>query len=324
LYEEEAAVTSIRAIRRSYGLTLIDVATHTDIPARTLAEIEYGLQRLDYESRSRLARFFQVHPDILSGGATRRLQQVGRSGAGWQPGPLLRRGAPIVVVALTGAALLATPVPQPAPAAQVAASAQRGVTSISTAAPVLAATLQPPRANLQALAAPAPRMKPAPTALTTAEPAPPRFALLEDGPHGCPVGPVAGAVVITQGYGIGTHAPIEAWGAVDLAIDGDGDGYADPEATWGAPVMASIAGVARVFMGSWPGGNFVRVVDERTGWSVAYGHLDIVAVVDGQQVAAETPIGTVGSTGMASGPHLHYEVWHGDANVDPSGLVGCG
>jgi len=27
---------------------------------------------------------------------------------------------------------------------------------------------------------------------------------------------------------------------------------------------------------------------------------------------------------MASGPHLHYEVWHGDENVDPSGLIECG
>jgi murein DD-endopeptidase MepM/ murein hydrolase activator NlpD len=321
LYEEEVVVTSIRALRRSHGFTLIDLAIHIDIPARTLAEIEYGLQRLDYESRARLARFFQVHPDMLSGGATRPMHQAGKSGAGWQPGTVLRNGAPVVVLALASAALLTTPLSRPAQVAQVAAGAQVTSTSVPTAVSALAATSRVPRAHLQGLGVPVSRAALAPTALPTAEPVPPRFVLLEDGPHGCPIGPVAGAVVITQGYGVGTHAPVEAWGAVDLAIDGDGDGYADPDATWGAPVLASVGGVARVFMGSWPGGNFVRVIDERTGWSVAYGHLDTVAVVDGQQVAAEMPIGTVGSTGMASGPHLHYEVWRGDANVDPSGLV---
>ena len=128
---------------------------------------------------------------------------------------------------------------------------------------------------------------------------------------------------MTQGYGEGSHAPTDAWGAVDLAIDGDGDGYAEPGATWGAPVLSALPGAARVFMGSWPGGNFVRVVDERSGWSVAYGHLDTVAVADGQIVEAGAAIGTVGSTGMASGPHLHYEVWRGTENVDPTGLIGC-
>jgi murein DD-endopeptidase MepM/ murein hydrolase activator NlpD len=318
-------VTSIRALRRSHGLTLIDLASHTNIPARTLAEIEYGLQRLDYQSRSRLARFFQVHPDMLSGGSARRFRHASWPGVGWQSGDAFRWGVAVVMATLAGAALLATPTLRPATSApQAIAGAQLAATPAPTAAGAPGAAPRQPRASLAALAVPARRAAPARTALPTAEPAPPRFVLLEDGPHGCPVGPVAGAVVITQGYGVGTHAPIEVWSAVDLAIDGDGDGYAEPDATWSAPALASLAGVARVFMGSWPGGNFVRVVDERTGWSVAYGHLDTVAVADGQQVEAGALIGTVGSTGMASGPHLHYEVWHGDANVDPSGLVGCG
>lgn len=48
-------------------------------------------------------------------------------------------------------------------------------------------------------------------------------------PHGNPLR--AANTVITQGYGIGTHAPVEVWGALDLALDGDGDGEADPEST---------------------------------------------------------------------------------------------
>jgi murein DD-endopeptidase MepM/ murein hydrolase activator NlpD len=46
-------------------------------------------------------------------------------------------------------------------------------------------------------------------------------------------------------------------------------------------------------------------------------------VAVGQVVLAGDTIGTVGSTGQTSGPHLHYEVWHDDENVDPTGLVSC-
>jgi murein DD-endopeptidase MepM/ murein hydrolase activator NlpD len=316
---KEVIVSSIRALRRSNGLTLIDLALRTDIPARTLAEIEYGFQRLDYESRSRLARFFEIHPDLLASGATHRMRRAGGASTGRWWRIAAARGAPLVVAAaFVGAQLATTPAQQLAPAASVPI---RQPTAAPTAQPP--AAIQLPHAFLQAIAAPVRAARAAPTALPVAIPAPPRFALLEDGPHGCPIGPVAGQVVLTQGYGVGTHAPANAWGAVDLAIDGDGDGVAEPGASWGAPVLASLGGVARVFMGSWPGGNFVRIVDERTGWSVAYGHLDTVAVADGQQIEAGATIGTIGSTGMASGPHLHYEVWHGDANVDPTGLVGC-
>jgi len=129
---------------------------------------------------------------------------------------------------------------------------------------------------------------------------------------------------MTQGYGVGTHEPASVWGAVDLAIDGDGDGNAEPGMTQGLPIFATHGGVAHVWLDSWPGGNFVRVIDEQAGWATAYAHLDVVSVAEGQAIPAGTIIGTVGSTGMTSGPHLHYEVWHGDENVDPSGLIGCG
>ena len=166
-----------------------------------------------------------------------------------------------------------------------------------------------------------------PPAPTPAQPTPttaPRFVLAGDGPHGCPLAPITGRVILTQGYAVGTHDPASIWGAVDLAIDGDGDGNADPGASQGVPIVATLGGVAHVTLDSWPGGNFVRVVDASAGWSSAYAHLDTVAVAEGQNIPAGATIGTVGSTGETSGPHLHYEVWHGGENVDPSGLIGCG
>jgi murein DD-endopeptidase MepM/ murein hydrolase activator NlpD len=158
-----------------------------------------------------------------------------------------------------------------------------------------------------------------PPALPTPIPA---FRLEADGPHGCPL--VAGGwIITTQGYGEGTHAPAAIWGALDLAVDGDSDGIADPAATDGQLVVATHAGVARVYPMSWPAGNFVLVEDAQSGWSTAYAHLAVIDVADGQFVEAGAALGAVGSTGQSSGPHLHYEVRYGGVNLDPAGLVTC-
>src|SRR3954454_23379695 len=63
----------------------------------------------------------------------------------------------------------------------------------------------------------------------------------QDVPQGNPLR--APNAVMTQGYGVGSHAPANIWGAVDLAIDGDGDGQADPKGSWGAPVYATHRGI---------------------------------------------------------------------------------
>ena len=121
--------------------------------------------------------------------------------------------------------------------------------------------------------------------------------------------------VITQGYGVGSHAPASVWGGIDLAIDSDGDGKADPQGTWHVPVYATHDGIARVKPNTWPGGNYLAIENER--YKTAYAHLDSYAVVDGQPVVRGQVIGYVGSTGMSSGPHLHYEVWENGVNRNP-------
>jgi murein DD-endopeptidase MepM/ murein hydrolase activator NlpD len=132
-------------------------------------------------------------------------------------------------------------------------------------------------------------------------------------PSGNPLG--GASVVLTQGYGVGSHAPAEVWGGVDLALDGNGDGHADPGATAGAPIYATIAGTAHVKPDTWPAGNYLSITNDQ--YKVAFAHLSRYAVEDGQQVEVGQVIGYVGSTGQSSGPHLHYEVWKDGSNVDP-------
>lgn len=121
--------------------------------------------------------------------------------------------------------------------------------------------------------------------------------------------------VLTQGYGVGSHAPAEIWGGVDLAIDGDGDGRADPQGTQDAPVYATHGGTVAAKADTWPGGNCILL--ETDGYRTTYCHLSRFAVQDGATVRRGDVIAYVGATGNASGPHLHYEVWIGGVNHSP-------
>lgn len=123
------------------------------------------------------------------------------------------------------------------------------------------------------------------------------------------------AVVLTQGYGIGTHAPAATWGALDIAIDGNGDGAADPKGSDGAPVYATQRGVVEVTPNSYPAGNHIWVRGER--YKTGYSHLKGFAVKSGQVVERGTLIGYMGSTGASTGPHLDYQVWKDGVNQNP-------
>lgn len=66
---------------------------------------------------------------------------------------------------------------------------------------------------------------------------------------------------------------------------------------------------------------FTVVIEHLSGVYSLYYHLDGLAVREGQRVFAGDPIGTVGSTGLATGPHLHWEVRAAGVGVDPDLLV---
>lgn len=144
-----------------------------------------------------------------------------------------------------------------------------------------------------------------------------------DVPFGNPLG--LARTVMTQGYGIGTHAPANVWGAIDLAVDGDGDGQADPQSTTGTPIYATHRGTIKMTPNSYPAGNHVWVLG--TQFKTGYSHLKDFApgLRNGQVVERGELIGYVGSSGMSSGPHLDYQIWRDGVNVNPldySPLIG--
>ncbi len=89
--------------------------------------------------------------------------------------------------------------------------------------------------------------------------------------------------------------------------------YAAPE---GTPVRAAAAGL--VIEAGWSGG-FGKMVRIRHGRSMEtlYGHLSRIAVKAGQRVEQGATLGAVGSTGLATGPHLDYRTIKNGSFVNP-------
>lgn len=68
-------------------------------------------------------------------------------------------------------------------------------------------------------------------------------------------------------------------------------------------------------------GNFIEV-RHPNGMSTLYGHLSRIDVARGATVTEGQRIGLVGSTGFSTGPHLHFEVRRGGAQVNPTKVLG--
>ncbi len=85
----------------------------------------------------------------------------------------------------------------------------------------------------------------------------------------------------------------------------------DIAADYGTPVRAAAGGTV-VFAG-WKsnGGGYQVWISHGSGLYTGYYHLSAISVGRGQSVARGQTIGRVGTSGWATGPHLHFEVWRG-------------
>ncbi len=94
----------------------------------------------------------------------------------------------------------------------------------------------------------------------------------------------------------------------------------DISAPRGQPVHATAAGT--VISAGWNGdyGKMV-VIDHGFGLVTRYGHLQDFSVKPGDKVARLQPIGRIGTTGRATGPHLHYELLVNGQMTNPLRLL---
>lgn len=117
--------------------------------------------------------------------------------------------------------------------------------------------------------------------------------------------PTAGPV--TSNFGM-RHHPILGIDRLHAGMDFGGGA--------GAPVYAADAGV--VVSASHSGGYGNRtVIDHGGGVATVYAHQSVMVVGSGQRVQRGQLIGRIGSTGLSTGPHLHFEVRKGGAPVNP-------
>lgn len=124
---------------------------------------------------------------------------------------------------------------------------------------------------------------------------------------GHPALPLPIAVPISSAYGVRTD-PIDGSTRFHAGID--------IRAAYGREVPAAGAGVV-AFSGAQGGYGNTVVIDHQGGVQTRYAHLSSIQVEAGARVDAGTVIGRVGSSGRATGPHLHFEVLQNGRPVNP-------
>jgi murein DD-endopeptidase MepM/ murein hydrolase activator NlpD len=114
---------------------------------------------------------------------------------------------------------------------------------------------------------------------------------------------------VTSSYGMRRH-PILGFTRMHQGVDFG--------AREGTPVLAAEDGVVTQASPAGGYGNVIRV-RHAAGWATGYAHLSAYApgIVPGAHVTRGEVIGFVGHTGLATGPHLHFEVSLNGVKVDP-------
>jgi murein DD-endopeptidase MepM/ murein hydrolase activator NlpD len=121
--------------------------------------------------------------------------------------------------------------------------------------------------------------------------------------------PVPGGV--TSGFGMRFH-PILNYSRMHQGVD--------LRASYGTPIVAVSDG--RVQFAGWHGGHGNTVaLNHGGGMQTLYGHMSRIAVHPGESVHRGEVIGFVGSTGLSTGPHLHFEVHRNGVAVNPLGVT---
>jgi murein DD-endopeptidase MepM/ murein hydrolase activator NlpD len=147
--------------------------------------------------------------------------------------------------------------------------------------------------------------------------------LMLPGAHGAPI-PTPKPVARSTGGSYGSRASVSSsasygGGAFAWPVPGGyisqyfhyGHPAIDIAAPYGSPVLSAASGT--VTFAGWRdnGGGYQVYVSHGSGLYTTYNHMSAITVGVGQQVGRRTQVGRIGMTGAATGPHCHFEVWHG-------------
>ena len=112
---------------------------------------------------------------------------------------------------------------------------------------------------------------------------------------------------ITSNFGMRRH-PILGYARMHKGMDFG--------ARWGTPIVASADGV--ISRAGWAGGYGKQVrIAHASAIATSYSHMSRMVVSPGSLVRQGQLIGYVGSSGLSTGPHLHYETYRGGVAVNP-------
>ncbi len=117
--------------------------------------------------------------------------------------------------------------------------------------------------------------------------------------------------MVTSPFGERIH-PVSGSDAIHTGID-----IASEE---GKTVVCASEGTVSATGYDDANGNYI-IVEHPSGITTVYAHLYKVCVNAGDSVSPDIKIGEVGSTGISTGPHLHFEIKEGGVSVDPAKYV---
>jgi len=122
--------------------------------------------------------------------------------------------------------------------------------------------------------------------------------------------PVSGAITSHYGYRIDPFTGSRRQFHTGMDIRG----------SMGTPVRAAMAGrVSRVGYDDILGNHVI--ISHHSGYRTLYGHLSVIRTRTGAYVGTGERIGDVGSTGLSTGPHLHFTVYKNGVTVNPRPLM---
>ncbi|MHB0868185.1 MAG: peptidoglycan DD-metalloendopeptidase family protein [Chloroflexota bacterium] len=108
-----------------------------------------------------------------------------------------------------------------------------------------------------------------------------------------------------------------AGGSITQYFGENGHSGVDLAAGTGSPIYAADAGVVVTALKLGYGYGWHLVIDHGNGYKTLYSHMSAFFVDYGERVGKGDRIGAVGSTGLSTGPHLHFEIFQNGVRVNP-------